>query len=243
MANSEYQSGWPQQQVALPDIAAPAITPGGLLDGLRQPDWSLADSSLNFLFGPKVMADIDFTGAGTGKPESPPELNDAGHAADGPDRQSAAARPTQNDGPGVGEYYLPGLGTTYLEPHFADKVADFMLRTNDHGIPLQFTSGYRDPAKQAGLKNDPGAVTPADASLHSAGRGVDINNSWHKLNPAQQVTVLSDAAAAGLGWGGQFIKPAPDPGHFYYDPGTDRHQLIDRFTQSVTALRSRIPDR
>jgi len=63
------------------------------------------------------------------------------------------------------------------------------------------------------------------------------------LGPAQQATVLSDAAAAGLSWGGMFKKPRPDPVHFYSDPGTDRRQLIDRFGQSVTAFRNRIPDR
>ena len=53
----------------------------------------------------------------------------------------------------VGQYYLPGVGPTYLHPEFADKVGDFIQKAKDQGISLQFTSGYRDQAKQADLRD------------------------------------------------------------------------------------------
>ncbi len=142
--------------------------------------------------------------------------------------------------PEVGEYYLPGVGRTYLNPDFADKVADFMQKSGDQGISLNFSSAYRDQAKQDALHNDPTSITPARQSLHSAGRGVDVDN-WRGLGPDAQNRVISAAKDAGLNWGGQFSPP--DPPHFYSDPGTDRQQLIDNFTRAVAAFQSQTPDR
>ena len=142
--------------------------------------------------------------------------------------------------PEVGEYYLPGIGKTYLNPEFADKVADLIQRSSNQGISLQFSSGYRTQAKQDEVRRDPTAITPARHSLHSAGRGVDIGN-WSVLGEDAQNKVLEAANAAGLDWGGRWRRP--DPPHFYSDPGTDRRQLIDNFTRSIAAFRSQIPDR
>jgi len=138
----------------------------------------------------------------------------------------------------VGEYQLPGLGRTYLNPEFADKVGDFIQRAGDQGISLQFTQGYRDQAKQDVLHDDPTAITPAQDSLHSAGRGVDIH--WRTMDPATQDKVVEAAKAAGLNWGGDYSKP--DPVHFYSDPGTDRRELIDKFSQGIATLNGQIPD-
>lgn len=139
----------------------------------------------------------------------------------------------------VGQYYLPGVGPTYLNPEFADKVGDFIQKAREQGVSLQFTSGYRDQAKQDDLRDNPTAITPARDSLHSAGRGVDI--SWKGVDKAAAGKVLEAAKAAGLSWGGDFSKP--DPVHFYSDPGTDRRQLIDNFSRAVAASRGEIPDR
>ena len=138
----------------------------------------------------------------------------------------------------VGEYYLPGLGRTYLDPGFADKVGDFIQKAKKQGISLQFASGYRDQEKQDGLRTDPTAITPARHSLHSAGRGVDIANP---MVGRTQTAILEAAKDAGLSWGGDFSKP--DPVHFYSDPGTDRRQLIDNFSRAVAAFHGEIPDR
>ena len=139
----------------------------------------------------------------------------------------------------VGQYYLPGLGKTYLAPDFADKVANFMQRAKDQGISLRFTQGYRDQAAQDALHNDPSAITPAHNSLHYAGRGVDIH--WYGLGTAAQNKVVDAAKAAGLSWGGDYSKP--DPVHFYSDPGTDRRALIDNFSRAIAASQGEIPDR
>lgn len=140
----------------------------------------------------------------------------------------------------AGEYYLPGLGNTYLNPQFADKVGEFIQRANGQGIALRFTSGYRDQEKQDSLHSDPAAITPARHSLHSAGRGVDVEN-WGRMNSQTQSALVDAAKAAGLSWGGNYSKP--DPVHFYDDPGTDRRQLIDGFSRAVAGLRGQIPDR
>ena len=141
--------------------------------------------------------------------------------------------------PEVGEYYLPGLGKTYLNREFAGKVADFIQGAKNQGISLQFTQGYRDQTTQDALHNDPTAITPAQNSLHSAGRGVDIH--WGAMDAATQDKAVQAAKAAGLSWGGDYSKP--DPVHFYDDPGTDRRQLIDRFSQGIAGLQGQISDR
>lgn len=142
--------------------------------------------------------------------------------------------------PEVGEYYLPGLGPTYLNPDFADKVGNFIQNAKAQGVSLQFDSGYRDQAKQDVLQKDPAAITPARHSLHSAGLGVDVA-SWKDMDAQTHGVVLDAAKNASLSWGGNFSKP--DPVHFYSDPGTDRRQLIDNFSRAVAAFRGQTPDR
>ncbi|HEY2009536.1 MAG TPA: M15 family metallopeptidase [Rhizomicrobium sp.] len=211
-----------QWSLAGTDSSQPSI-----LGSARNPKpWTPADNSLNFFVDPETMKTIDFGGDN--------ELGQGGSMSSEQNQPSPDGTPTQ-----AGEYELQGLGKTYLEPQFADQVGILIQKAQGQNIPLQFTSGYRDPAQQAALKNDPNAITPADQSLHSAGRSVDVN--WKALSPADRATVLDDASAAGLSWGGNFHRP--DPVHFYSDPGTDRRQLIDSFSRSVAALRNQIPDR
>ena len=138
----------------------------------------------------------------------------------------------------AGRYYLPGVGVTYLDPDFADKIGNLTLAAQSDNIPLRFNYAYRDQAAQDQLKNDPAAVTPADRSLHSTGNAVDIHVS--SFTPAMLSKLVSDAAAAGISWGGNFSTP--DPAHFYVDPGGNRDNRIDSFSQAVQNLQNQIPD-
>jgi hypothetical protein len=139
-----------------------------------------------------------------------------------PDRHAAAVN-------------LRGLGRTYLDAEFADRVAAFDHLAQEGGVTLQYLSGYRTQNYQDTLHTDPQAITPAKLSLHSAGLAVDID--WNSLNAGQQGVVLEAAKQAGLQWGGIFHAQS-DPRHFYYDPGGNRQQLIDNFTESLKRLQS-----
>ncbi len=154
-----------------------------------------------------------------------------------PTNQFAAARTPSASQP-VGRYYLPGLGPTYLDPDFADRVSAFLVKAQADGLSPTFSSGYRDTQRQAALRDDSAAITPARRSLHSTGQAVDINIS--ALTPAQQAKLIADAAAAGINWGGNFRRP--DRPHFYVDPGGDRQQRINAFGAAVQALKDKPPD-
>jgi hypothetical protein len=87
MAEKEYQSGWPDARLSLPDIP----NAGGLLDAARNyvaPEWTLESSGLSLVIDPDAMRRIDFTGQGRG------DLDQSGagffHSGDG----------YQNGGPG-----------------------------------------------------------------------------------------------------------------------------------------------
>ena len=138
----------------------------------------------------------------------------------------------------AGSYYLPGVGATYLDPDFADKIGNLILAAQKDNIPLTFSQGYRDQTGQEQMKNDPAAITPAKESLHSTGNAVDVHIG--KLTPAMLSKLVSDAAAAGISWGGDFAPP--DRVHFYADPGGDRAQRIDTFARAVQKLQNQIPD-
>lgn len=141
--------------------------------------------------------------------------------------------------PAAGQYYLSGLGPTYLDPKFADRLGNFMADLRTQNIEPQFVSGYCDTTKQASLPKDPTATTPAKLSLHSTGQAVDIYLKG--LDEPTRMAILSAPSRAGLGWGGNFR--APDPNHFYFDPGGDRQQRIDNFSTAVRSLQDQIPDR
>jgi hypothetical protein len=126
---------------------------------------------------------------------------------------------------------LRGLGTTYLDSEFANRVA----AAQQAGVVIRYTSGYRSPDEQTALLSDPNATTPAALSLHSAGLAIDVD--WQHLTPDQRHSVLTAAADAGLSWGGNFKRP--DPVHFYYDPGGERRRVIADFTESVARIRYR----
>jgi RHS repeat-associated protein len=120
---------------------------------------------------------------------------------------------------------LPGLGNTSLDDSFIPSVQKWIKLNEAAGIDVNFTEAFRTTAYQKGLAGNPNATTPAKAgfSLHEAGFAVDI--SWKRLTDAQQDTVLNNADAAGLDWGGDFRKP--DPVHFYHDPGKRAKRIRD----------------
>lgn len=80
-----------------------------------------------------------------------------------------------DEGQGAGQYYLPGLGPTYLDPQFAHRVSSFIANAQKRGVGVGFASGYRNQDVQDALQDDPTATTPATNSLHSAGRAIDIH--------------------------------------------------------------------
>ena len=148
-------------------------------------------------------------------------------------------------GAGVGRYYLPGVGPTYLDPDFADRVGKFIGNAKKRRVDVRFTSGYRTQAHQNDLHNDPTATTPAKNSLHSAGRSADIELprlANGRVDQGAMNALVTDAAAAGLSWGGHFKEPGPDPGHFYYSPGGAPLRLINQFSQGINKLEDQIPD-
>jgi RHS repeat-associated protein len=126
---------------------------------------------------------------------------------------------------------LPGQGWTYLDDAFAPKVDDFLATAKRLGVPnLIVKSAYRSRDRQAELRNDPNATTPAKNSLHSAGWAIDVN--YRKYSSDQQELIRDAATSAGLDWGGNFTKP--DDVHFYDDPTNGdkkaRKKLIDDAT-------------
>ncbi|TDV30472.1 RHS repeat-associated core domain-containing protein [Stenotrophomonas sp. CC22-02] len=139
---------------------------------------------------------------------------------------------------------LSGLGSSYLDSGMAARVDEWVDSASGQGVELRFNSAYRDAARQAGLRGDPNAITPARLSLHSAGFAVDVNYSSLRNVPGglsgdeQRSVIRSTAADAGLSWGGAF-RPS-DPPHFYFDPtpGGDRQPLIDEAARQVRALRN-----
>lgn len=139
---------------------------------------------------------------------------------------------------------LPGLGASYLDSGMAARVDEWMESASGQGVALRFNSAYRDAVRQAGLRGDPNAITPARLSLHSAGLAVDVNYSSLRDIPSgltgnqQRDVIRNTAADAGLSWGGSF-RPS-DPPHFYFDPlpGGDRQTLIDEAASQVRALRN-----
>ena len=135
------------------------------------------------------------------------------------------------DGRELVDVELSGIGKTYLDDAFSPKAEDFIKNAKTAGVDLEFNSAYRSPEKQAELKKDETAITPADTSLHSAGFAVDVNFSSladiaDGLTGDQQREVIKSAAKdAGLDWGGHF--KSADPPHFYSDPGNREEKVTE----------------
>lgn len=127
---------------------------------------------------------------------------------------------------------LPGTGQTYLDESMVPRVQRFIERAAEGGVDLHFNSAYRTPQHQAALRNDPGAITPATNSLHSAGFAVDVNFST--LSPEHREVILRAAQDAGLQWGGNFRQA--DPPHFYIEPPIDRGRAIENATRDYDEL-------
>ena len=47
------------------------------------------------------------------------------------------------------------------------------------------------------------------------------------LSADEQASVVANAEAGGLSWGGHFTHPRPDPVHFFHDPGNRKKRIAD----------------
>ncbi len=116
---------------------------------------------------------------------------------------------------------VPGFGQTYFDPAIVPNVMDFIHRTRQAGMDIQFESGFRSTGKQKTLHSGPTATTPARPgnSLHEAGRAFDISLEKEKDIPRysgeQFRRIIDLGRQAGFNWGGNFRKP--DPGHFFIE--------------------------
>ncbi|KAB8161366.1 hypothetical protein FKV24_019060, partial [Lysobacter maris] len=172
----------------------------------------------------------NFTSPGTGFRVGPPSIR----AGDNMPRNKRV--------PDMKRVTLPGLGNSFLDSGFADRVDTWKQDAARQGVKIKFNSAFRAQDRQDSLRGDPSAITPARLSLHSAGFAVDVNYSSLRNIPGgltgdQQRTILRDAATkAGLSWGGNFRTP--DPPHFFRDPGGDRSKLIDEASRQVELLQA-----
>jgi len=119
---------------------------------------------------------------------------------------------------------VPGFGRTYFNPEVAPRVRDFIARTQQAGMNVQFESGFRTTSGQTGLLRDPSATTPAAPgnSLHEAGRAFDISlypkmadGRRPRISDEELRKIVELGQQAGFNWGGNFRKP--DPGHFFIE--------------------------
>jgi len=122
---------------------------------------------------------------------------------------------------------LPNTGPKarpYLDDGFYPAVAKWLELNQADGINVRINQTFRTTADQFNLDSD--SITPARPgnSLHEAGWAIDIDGV-NKMTSAQRASVLGNATAAGLNWGGNFRTP--DHPHFYQDPG-NRHRLIQQ---------------
>jgi filamentous hemagglutinin len=131
------------------------------------------------------------------------------------------------------QYKLKGMASAYVDDEFAPKLEKWIQQAKAQGIDLVFNEAFRTTEYQAGLANNPNAITPAKAggSLHEAGFAVDVNFSSLRDIPGgltgdeQRAIILKSAQDAGLSWGGNFSKP--DYPHFYVDPGGRTAKIIE----------------
>lgn len=116
------------------------------------------------------------------------------------------------------EIALPGVGTTTLDKDFAQRVQVWRALNAKSGINLTFASGFRLTKRQAKLKDDPTAKTPAKAgtSLHEAGRAVDVNGTKTYMKNGLIEIIVQNARSVGISWGDWY----GDYRHFYREvPG------------------------
>jgi uncharacterized protein YcbK (DUF882 family) len=106
---------------------------------------------------------------------------------------------------------------------------DFAQQNN---LPLTFTSGYRDQAKQNEIRKDPRSITPATRSNHSLGRAVDF--SARRMTIEQAKSLVHEAQRIGLRWGGiwgdrvHFDQGRPPLGSGFNSARTDFEESIQQ---------------
>lgn len=142
---------------------------------------------------------------------------------------------------------VPGLGRTYVDPEIAPRVRDFIDRTRQAGIDVEFESGFRTTSGQTTLLDDPTATTPARPgnSLHEAGRAFDIKLHPRSANGKRIANqelrrIVEQARQAGFNWGGNFRTP--DPGHFYIEVPEGIEHRGPRIQRAQEYYRQRLED-
>ncbi len=131
---------------------------------------------------------------------------------------------------------MPGVGNTYLDSEFAQKLDSLEAFMEEQGIPITYLSAYRPQALQDYLRTSGTGITPAKDSLHSAGLAADLPMSTY--TPEQRQAIVSAAKTLRLRWGGDFKSPGIDPNHFDLQPTNDHKSLINNFTPQVQRLRT-----
>jgi len=143
---------------------------------------------------------------------------------------------------------VPGKGRVYVDPEVAPNVQDFIDRTREAGIDVEFESGFRTTSGQTTLLDDPTATTPATPgnSLHETGRAFDIKLYPRSANgeriPNQELhRIVDQARQAGFSWGGNFRSP--DPGHFYIEVPEGVGNRGPRIRRAQEYFRQRLEDK
>ena len=114
---------------------------------------------------------------------------------------------------------LPGFEGAIIDDSFATNLAIFIGKNIAEDTPVTFNDAFRSTADQTAMPMNPNATIPASpgSSLHEAGFAVDVN--WSAIPTSLRATVVKNASAAGLRWGGDF-RPKADNVHFYQEvPG------------------------
>ena len=122
--------------------------------------------------------------------------------------------------------HLPGKPNAYIDSDFLPSVQHWLNDNSADGVNVTVTSAFRTAASQASPGSNWTTPAPASgpmASLHMAGWAVDIGIS--RLTSTQRATVIANASANGISWGGNFNHP--DPVHFYIDPGNRTQHIND----------------
>jgi RHS repeat-associated protein len=120
----------------------------------------------------------------------------------------------------VGNYNVSNADAEFA-PDMVVKVDAAIALLNQEGITVTILSGYRNPARQAAVAQDPNNFKAALVSWHEVGEAIDLNiyskktGTWNP-NAAQIIDAFMNE---GLTWGGYFSGTGWDPVHFQNAPG------------------------
>jgi RHS repeat-associated protein len=125
-------------------------------------------------------------------------------------------------------------------PDVADAMSAAFRELNRANITPTINSGYRTVEDQQRARNQQrrrgrrGNPVAQGTSLHQAGYAVDINGTE---DPDFQ-NIITTMEAHGFTWGGNFVRPRPDPPHFQIDPfgprGAEHQRRLEEAADSAT---------